>query len=348
MSIGTTIKKLRRERDMTQEQLSEYLGISIGAVSQWECDRTAPDISQLPLLANIFDVSSDTILGIDSSKNHEMIKMKIDEADGFYAVGDFSRSADILSDTLLKYPKSYLVMIKLADSLVLKGNNARAVTLCEKIISECTDSEIRDEAIRTISSAYRISGNTAKAIEYANMMSHAWFSREDMLMFLLEGKEAFENLRDYADFCIGRIFIILDKLSYFSEIYDNKDKIKLYKQLIVISKTIFCDNDYHYSSEFVANAYSRLAEIYMAVGDKNNAIDCLKCEADFRIMFDSYDAKAEHTSPAVRGYCDGGWIPDSDGNSSMQMLKRFSASEYDFLRNEVDFTEIQNKLKSKE
>jgi len=32
----------------------------------------------------------------------------------------------------------------------------------------------------------------------------------------------------------------------------------------------------------------------------------------------------------------------------MQMLKRFSASEYDFLRNEVDFTEIQNKLKSKE
>ncbi len=38
MSIGTTIKKLRRERDMTQEQLAEYLGITANSVSQWECD----------------------------------------------------------------------------------------------------------------------------------------------------------------------------------------------------------------------------------------------------------------------------------------------------------------------
>ena len=38
MSIGTTIKRLRRERDITQEQLAEYLGISTGAVSQWECE----------------------------------------------------------------------------------------------------------------------------------------------------------------------------------------------------------------------------------------------------------------------------------------------------------------------
>ena len=44
MSIGSTIKKLRRERNMTQEQLAECLGITANAVSQWECDRTAPDI----------------------------------------------------------------------------------------------------------------------------------------------------------------------------------------------------------------------------------------------------------------------------------------------------------------
>ena len=53
MSIGTTIKKLRHEREMTQEQLAEYLGITANAVSQWECDRTAPDISQLPMLARV-------------------------------------------------------------------------------------------------------------------------------------------------------------------------------------------------------------------------------------------------------------------------------------------------------
>lgn len=41
MSIGTTIKKLRRDQNITQEQLAEMLGISTNAVSQWECDKTA-------------------------------------------------------------------------------------------------------------------------------------------------------------------------------------------------------------------------------------------------------------------------------------------------------------------
>ncbi|MBQ9130605.1 MAG: helix-turn-helix transcriptional regulator, partial [Clostridia bacterium] len=54
MSIGSTIKRLRREKDLTQEQLAEYLGITSRAISQWECDRTAPDISQLPTLCHIF------------------------------------------------------------------------------------------------------------------------------------------------------------------------------------------------------------------------------------------------------------------------------------------------------
>ena len=72
MSIGSTIKRLRREKNITQEQLAEYLGITSRAISQWECDRTAPDISQLPALCHIFDVSSDVLLGIDIEKNNDI------------------------------------------------------------------------------------------------------------------------------------------------------------------------------------------------------------------------------------------------------------------------------------
>ena len=54
MSIGSKIKALRRAKDLTQEELAEVLGVSSKAVSQWECGRTAPDISQLPVLCNFF------------------------------------------------------------------------------------------------------------------------------------------------------------------------------------------------------------------------------------------------------------------------------------------------------
>ena len=73
MLIGATIKKLRRERDITQEQLAEFLGISSKAVSQWERDKTLPDISQLPLLANIFNLRVDLnlmrVIWIDHDQN---------------------------------------------------------------------------------------------------------------------------------------------------------------------------------------------------------------------------------------------------------------------------------------
>ena len=91
MSIGTAIKRLRRDRNITQEQLAEYLGISTGAISQWECDRTAPDITQLPLLANIFDVSADELLEIDGKKKDEIIKAFLQQ------YGELSNKGDHMS-----------------------------------------------------------------------------------------------------------------------------------------------------------------------------------------------------------------------------------------------------------
>ena len=76
MSIGTTIKRLRRDRGMTQEQLAELLGLSTNAISQWECDKTAPDISNLPVLANIFEVSADVLLEIDIAKSKKKAEIE--------------------------------------------------------------------------------------------------------------------------------------------------------------------------------------------------------------------------------------------------------------------------------
>ena len=114
MSIGSTIKRLRREKDITQEQLAEYLGITSRAVSQWECDRTAPDISQIPALCHVLDVSSDTLLGIDITKSNEEIGNYLDRAFEEEKEGNFKGSEEILRDGLRKFPK-------LADSVTGGG-----------------------------------------------------------------------------------------------------------------------------------------------------------------------------------------------------------------------------------
>ena len=63
MNIGLKIKQLRREKNITQEELGELVGLSAKAISRWENSTSYPDIMLLPILANIFDVTVDDLCG---------------------------------------------------------------------------------------------------------------------------------------------------------------------------------------------------------------------------------------------------------------------------------------------
>ena len=66
MSLSANIKRLRLERNMTQEQLAAKLGVSAQAVSKWETSDTYPDGALLLPLANELEVSLDELFGNDS------------------------------------------------------------------------------------------------------------------------------------------------------------------------------------------------------------------------------------------------------------------------------------------
>ncbi len=65
MSIGKTIRSLRIEKKMTQEDLAKKLFVSQDTISLWELDKSLPDIPNLIKLTKIFQVSADEILGLD-------------------------------------------------------------------------------------------------------------------------------------------------------------------------------------------------------------------------------------------------------------------------------------------
>ena len=61
--FGQRIAALRKQAGMTQEALAQRLGITNQAVSKWESDQCCPDIMQLPVLADIFEISMDALFG---------------------------------------------------------------------------------------------------------------------------------------------------------------------------------------------------------------------------------------------------------------------------------------------
>ncbi len=68
-SIGENIAALRKKKSMTQDALAAEIGVSAQAVSKWENGTNLPDIQLLPILADIFGVSIDTLYGRKKGKS---------------------------------------------------------------------------------------------------------------------------------------------------------------------------------------------------------------------------------------------------------------------------------------
>ena len=101
-SIEKTIKQLRRERGLTQEQLAERLNISAQSVSKWENGLSAPDISQLVPLAKELQVSTDVLLGLGADNSDE-VNAIMEQA---YQMSDVEKIYDALQAALTRYPNS--------------------------------------------------------------------------------------------------------------------------------------------------------------------------------------------------------------------------------------------------
>lgn len=68
--IGEKISLLREQKNMTQEQLGKLVNLSQQTIDHYEKGRARPSIDTVSLLADIFSVSTDYLLGHDADRQH--------------------------------------------------------------------------------------------------------------------------------------------------------------------------------------------------------------------------------------------------------------------------------------
>ena len=76
LTIGEKIALLRKEKNITQTELAEYLSLAPQAISRWEVGNGAPEITLLPRIAAFFGVSIDELFGLTSLKRAEDLVCK--------------------------------------------------------------------------------------------------------------------------------------------------------------------------------------------------------------------------------------------------------------------------------
>ena len=154
LTIGENIKRLRRARDMTQEELAEQLGVSFQSVSRWEKNVCYPDLELLPALADFFEVSADELLGLDTAREEAEIQAVLDDFQQSISRGDIDACISIARAGLKTHPGSYALMNKLMYALFVAGDDsgnipdwkenmekydAEITQLGERIIKHCPD-----------------------------------------------------------------------------------------------------------------------------------------------------------------------------------------------------------------
>ena len=92
-SLGSKIAFYRKKLSLTQEELAEKCSVTPQAMSKWENDISAPDIALIPVLAQLFGISCDELLGVETEQvravpqqlvdlNKVLLKIKVDSAEG--------------------------------------------------------------------------------------------------------------------------------------------------------------------------------------------------------------------------------------------------------------------------
>ncbi len=172
--IAERIKEFRKGRKMTQEQLAEALGVTIGAVSKWESGSSVPDILLIVELADFFETSVDVLLGYEWHGGS--VVQCSDRIRALRNAKDFEAASAEAEKALQKYPNSFEIVFKSAIMYSLKGIERgdvkayeRAVALFERsieLIGQNTDPHVSESTIRgNIADVYICLGKTDKALE---------------------------------------------------------------------------------------------------------------------------------------------------------------------------------------
>ena len=171
--LAENIRNFRKERALTQEQLSEVLGVTAGAVYKWEAKLSVPELDLIIQMADFFDTSVDVLLGYEIKDNRlEATVKRLNE----YRRGKDRSCLNEAEQALKKYPHSFEIVNACASLYNVLGLESgdrallhRALELLNQalvLLPQNKDPEISEQTIYgRMAHAHLLLDETEKAIQ---------------------------------------------------------------------------------------------------------------------------------------------------------------------------------------
>lgn len=312
-TVGSTIRELRKNKNLTQEELAEAINVTPQAISKWENNVGLPDISQIIPVATFFGVSADIILGIsDNNRNeeiNEILNMCNDRSLRKYDVESWL----LIQDVLKKYPSNLDLLqesIEYGIALSYKGNYCYNEEYAERIYKETTrQAELivkYSSNLTNILRAHMIMvilhssfGNAESAVKHANelpmrsdMTVHAmcaWINKA-FNEFEIEKINLQRDLQQHMHSSINTLGLL--GISY-ENTKNYEEALKMYFTILNIINEVFKEDDYIpalYKLE-MGNVYALIARTWLSMGNTDKCFDFLEQMVDIEIYHNNVEVK---------------------------------------------------------
>ena len=299
LNFSQTIKALRKERGITQEELATYLGISVQSVSKWERGDGMPDISLLPHIAAFYDTTVDYLLGCDAVRTEKAIQSFKEQAQALINKGKRRESLELCRQYQKKYPHNETVLHRLMHDLFIvdRINSSEEIIAIGGKLLESKSPEIHFDALQTLAMMYSVIGNDQLAVEYARQVP----TNKDMLRLVLKGDALVEHCKWYFWKVCDELYMTESRLTTCPEAgYTPKERHAIRKAIYDIFHIVFSDGDFGFWENRLASACRGLALCSVEMGKIDQAFAELDEMCDHLEKYAKFSG-IDHTSPMVKG-----------------------------------------------
>lgn len=313
--IGEQIKNLRKERNITQETLANFLNVSYQSVSKWERGESYPDITLIPSIAAFFGVTTDTVLGINNIELENKIKKYLDEYNALCISDKADEAERLMKQASTEFPGDYRILSCYLSALVIRSDNEHEKLLSVKpeaeriyntIQSFCTNDHIRVRAKSVMCS-------------YLQSLSKIEDSGVDISAIdpILEEMPVMKNTRDFRAMMLyphgskernmACAKGLSEMLQLLGETINRKASNILERDPVIIEayldfvNAVMPDGDYGQSYYLVIFNYGYLGVIRHHNGDDEGALECFRKEAELAVKYEALPDVTTHTSYLVEG-----------------------------------------------
>ena len=317
MYIGENIKRLRREKNITQEKLAEHLSISCQAISKWERGETFPDVTLVMPIAGYFGVSTDELLGVDDLRNEQKIRKYLDEYDKLSTLGKLKEKCVLIRKAHKEFPNDFRIMDKhmymlFYDPFIEDHNGFPGIPahidelliLCERVLDGCRNENTRLWALVIQSDIYEYQGNKEKAREIIeNLPSGTLYTKEqahENAYKTEDGEVYLYWLRKNIGSLSEELFTKLRQCSL-AKINPREEQLKYLLRTVDFIKFFYEDEDYGFAHHYLAGLYIWIHYRYLVTGEYEKACESLDLGFSHARQYDELPEITTHTSFFMRG-----------------------------------------------